>query len=510
MAIITLLLVACSSGSSDLASVAQVSNPEPTATAIPTETTTNPGAAAEDTTSSETAATTDPTAVPGTTPVSPGEAPEPEVSQTSLQNLDMEAVLVEVRNSPNLLACLTEIMEVSALMEIVSGEPTEEDLELIVPCFGDGSVESFAARFAKGSSTTESTASVSTTVQQKSAGMTLDTPITTVQTALTRPEGVPWYDGPLFDSHIHMTGVTVVFVDGAWTTSDVLDLMDRHNIVGGVAFWLPPLFGRQSEIDLLVNSIGEVDDRLATLMMPPVLDMGFTVSFMGFAEGTYTRNLLEPWYPPNGPFDGFGEVAFYFDKLQKVKPGDSQFEDVFPLVAESGGVVMSHTDASHTAADWIAVMNQYPEITFLFHGLKDFHGSGPDERAAILEMLDTYEGDNLFYSIDAGPLMHAPDLGDGSSVGMDTGDGEVLTSLVDEFGRQKLAEHVYSEYSKEVIEHPDRLMFGTDFLAKWHFEDAASDVIIDFARRFIGLLPEEIQEDFAYRNGIKAFGKYLN
>ena len=93
---------------------------------------------------------------------------------------------------------------------------------------------------------------------------------------------------------------------------------------------------------------------------------------------------------------------------------------------------------------------------------------------------------------------------------MDSENGEVLVSLVDSVGRQKLAEHVYSEYSQEVIDHPGRLLFGTDFLEAWHFEDAGSDVIIDFARRFIGLLPEELQEGFAYKNGLKAFGKYLD
>ena len=171
---------------------------------------------------------------------------------------------------------------------------------------------------------------------------------------------------------------------------------------------------------------------------------------------------------------------------------------------------MAHINEFQTAADWAAVMIQYPEITFLFHGIKDFHGNGADERATTLELLDTYERDNFFYALDAGPIMHAGDLDGGSSIGMDTGDGEVLTSLVDAYGRQKLAEHVYSEYSKAIIDHPDQLMFGTDFLGEWHFEDAANDVIIDFAGRFTGLLPEDIQEDFAYKNGVRAFGQYLD
>jgi len=230
---------------------------------------------------------------------------------------------------------------------------------------------------------------------------------------------------------------------------------------------------------------------------------------MGFADGTYTRDLLEPWFPPNGPFDGFGEIAFYIDKLQDIGPLDSQLDDVYPLVAESGGVVMSHTTEFQKAADWAEVMRRYPEITFLFHGIRDFHGEEND-RAPIIELLDTYEGDNFFYSIDAGPLMHAPGLEDESSIGMNSENGEALTALVDGYGRQRLAEHVYSEFSKEVIDHPDRLLFGTDFLSAWHFEDAGSDVIIDFARRFIGLLPEELQEDFAYKNGQRVFGKYLD
>ena len=307
-----------------------------------------------------------------------------------------------------------------------------------------------------------------------------------------------------------MTGVTVSFFEGTYTTSDVLRVMDRHDIEGGVAFWMPPVFGRQSEIDLLNKSIDELDHRLVTLMMPPPFDVGFNFGFLGFAQGTYTRDLLEPWFPPHGPFDGFGEIAFYIDKLREIGPLDSQLSEVYPLVAESGGVVMAHTSDNQTAEDWAEVMRGYPEITFLFHGLKDFHGSGPDERAVILELLDTYEGDNMFYSIDAGPLMHAPELEDGSSIGMDSENGGALTALVDGYGRQRLAEHVYAEYSKEVIDHPERLLFGTDFLSGWHFQDAGNDIIIDFARRFIGLLPDELQKDFAYNNGMKAFGRYLD
>ncbi len=421
-----------------------------------------------------------------------------------LQYIDMTGVMQAVMSSPELMGCLTSSMGIASLMSLADRQPTSDEIEQILPCFSEDQLASILGGSAGMTSSPDPAAAVAPTPEATK------TPIVLTQTALVRPEGVPWYDGPLFDSHMHMTGVTVSFFEGTYTTADVLRLMDRHNIEGGVGFWMPPVLGRQSEIDLLNKSIGELDHRLATLMMPPPFDVGFEFGFLGFADGSYTRDLLDPWFPPSGPFDGFGEIAFYIDKLQVLSPLASQLDDVYPLVAESGGVIMAHPSKDQKAEDWAEVMTRYPEITFLFHGLNDSHGDGPDERAAILELLETYEGGNMFYSIDAGPLMHAPEIDNGGSIGMNSENGDVLTALVDGYGRQKLAEHVYSEYSKEVIAYPDRLMFGTDFLAGWHFEDAGSDVIIDFARRFIGLLPEELQEDFAYKNGQKAFGKYLN
>jgi|GEM_PF-1975710 len=488
LAIITLLLVACSSGSGDLASVAKVSNPDPTATADPAPAADVTGPTAEPISAPK------PTTMPEPTSAAEIALPSLDGSLEDLKNMDMAEIMQIVMGSPELMTCISGALGMSGMMGMMSHEPTSDEIEVLLSCSDGEQTQSTTGAASDGTDPAPAPAR----------------PVVLEQTALVSPEGVPWYDGPLFDAHMHMTGVTVSIFDDPYTTSDVLRMMDRHYMVGGVAFWLPPLFGRQSETDLLNKSIGEVDHRLANLMMPPPMDLGFSFGFLGFADGTYTKSLLEEWYPPSGPFDGFGEIAFYIDKLQKINPGDSQLDEVYPLVAESGGVMMAHASATQTAKDWAAVMSQYPEITFLFHGLKDFHGSGPDERAAILELLDTYGGDNLFYTIDAGPLLHDLAIDNGGSIGMDSESGEALAILVDGVGRQQLAEHVYSEYSKEVIDHPGRLMFGTDFLAGWHFEDAGNDVIIDFARRFIGLLPEEIQEDFAYKNGQRVFGKYLN
>ena len=40
-------------------------------------------------------------------------------------------------------------------------------------------------------------------------------------------------------------------------------------------------------------------------------------------------------------------------------------KDVYPLVAESSGVIMIHPRTGQTAAEYAAIIGLYPEITFL-------------------------------------------------------------------------------------------------------------------------------------------------
>lgn len=230
----------------------------------------------------------------------------------------MAEMTQSIMNSPELVGCLTGVLGMSGLMGPMSREPTADETEILLSSFDDEQLQSMLGETAGG---TESTGTGST--DSGADPKPVVTPVVLDQTALVRPEGVPWYDGPLFDAHTYMTGVTVSIFDDPYTTADVLRMMARHNIVGGVAFWLPPLFGRQAETDLLIKSIGEVDHRLANLLMHLPFDVGFSFGFMGFADGTYTKSLLQEWYPPSGPFDGFGEVAIYIDKLQQINPGDS-------------------------------------------------------------------------------------------------------------------------------------------------------------------------------------------
>ena len=111
LAIITLLLVACSSSTGGVDSAAQVSSPDPTATQAsiqPPEAEANPEASVSSGTSesSGTVAVPEGTAIPEpTTKPEPTPAPQPAMTETeaaliSLATVDMGAVSAEVMNSP--------------------------------------------------------------------------------------------------------------------------------------------------------------------------------------------------------------------------------------------------------------------------------------------------------------------------------------------------------------------------------------------------------------------------
>ena len=373
------------------------------------------------------------------------------------------------------------------MLELAQREPTNEEMLLITPCLPDE----------------QAADPVVAEIEPAKA------PEPVLQEVLVAPEGVPWYDGPLFDTHMHLISLTNPFYGRLVTTAEVTLLMNRHNVQAAIGFYLTPVIGRQVEVDALLQAVKDLDDRIVTLLMPPPFDFGFPFGFMGFSAGTYTRALLEPWYPPYGTFDGFGEIPFYVDNLNSIDPLDSQLDAVYPLVAESKGVVMIHPDQSQSTESYAEVMRRYPEITFLYHGSKDFHGT-ENHRKVIIELLETYEGDNFYYTVDSGSILHENSLEEGSSIQMDSDSSEQFVELMNRFGVQNLAQHAYDEVSDVIIGNPDLLMWGTDILPSWHFDDAGADLIIDFSRRFIGLLPEEIQEKFAYGNAARVFGRYLD
>ena len=386
-----------------------------------------------------------------------------------------------VMNSPVLMGCISEMVGFATMIEFSERQPTPDEIDQIMPCFLQA----------------ETAGAADARVESAKEGAPL----------LTAPEGVPWYDGPLFDSHVHVIGLSNPFYGERFTTSDVLHMMDRNDIRAGVGFYMPPVTGRQSEVDELLGYVEGLESRLVALLLPPPFDFGLDAGFMGFAEGAYTRSLLGPLYPPEGTLDGFGEIAFYTDHFSSLAPGGPEMGDVYPLVAQSGGVIMIHPRTGQTAEEYASVISRYPEITFLFHGTNSRYDS-EGEGTAILQLLNDYDFDNVFYTIDTASILHSPEYP--GTLQMDPESMDEFVEIMNSLGVQDLARLAFEEYGQIIIDHPDRTLWGTDVINSWHFEDAAIDMLVDFSRRFIAMLPEEIQEKFAFSNGWETFSGYLD
>ncbi len=431
------------------------------------------------------APTSIPVAAPTPAPAQPSPTPAAVAPGGTLADdllaLGPEKLTEQVMNSPELMACIAESVGFATMVEFTERPPTEDEINQMVPCF------------IQAESVTDSDGK--------------DGPTQAQAPKLTAPEGVPWYDGPLFDSHMHVMGLSNPFYGERFTTSDVLHMMDRNDIRAGVGFFMPPVTARQSEVDELLGYVDGLEGRLVALWLPPPFDFGLDAGFMGFADGTYTRSLLGPLYPPEGTLDGFGEIAFYTDHFSSLGPGGPEMDDVYPMVAQSDGVIMIHPRTGQTADEYASVIRDNPGIKFLFHGTNgryDKEGEG----IPILGLLNDYDFDNVYYSLDTASILGSPQYP--GTLQMDPESTEKFVEIMNSLGVQDLARLAFEEYGQIILDHPDKTLWGTDVINSWHFEDAAIDMLVDFSRRFIAMLPPEIQEKFAFSNAWDNFSSYLD
>ena len=168
---------------------------------------------------------------------------------------------------------------------------------------------------------------------------------------------------------------------------------------------------------------------------------------------------------------------------------------------------MIHPRGGQTAQQFAAVITQYPEITFLFHGTNSQYDDA-GEGTAILGLLNDYDLGNVYYTLDTASILNSPVYS--GTLQMDPESAEEFVSVMNDLGVQDLAERAFEEYGQIIIDHPDRTMWATDVINSWHFEDAGIDMLVDFSRRFIAMLPEEIQEKFAFSNAWDTLNGYLD
>ena len=119
--------------------MARVGSPDPTVTPVPAST----EVLAAEPTAEPTAG---PSAAPEATatPESATSAPKApaDLNLGSLGNIDMAELMREVMGSPELMGCLTSSLGFTGLMGLAERQPTDAEMELIVPCFSEDQLNS--------------------------------------------------------------------------------------------------------------------------------------------------------------------------------------------------------------------------------------------------------------------------------------------------------------------------------------------------------------------------------
>ncbi|MFC2041400.1 DPP IV N-terminal domain-containing protein [Chloroflexota bacterium] len=289
------------------------------------------------------------------------------------------------------------------------------------------------------------------------------------------------YTGPLFDSHLHTRNILPEY------PGTLLSYLDTENVTWSVCFHtFPP-----PEVPSLMTIVESIEDRVVMLR-----------GGNQFLRGTVTEAEMRQQLQPQGQLWGVGEIGLWHVEFQSVTFDSPHMETIFQMVDEAKGIVMIHFSGGRegerpTELTEIepSIIN-YPDAIFLFHSINTFD--------VVAQLMSKYP--NVYYSMDFGASFFK---GRGVSLNRYT-DAESFLAAVNETSLGYIVERNLEDLAPLIKQYPDRIFWGTDFSEAWHFEEPVTDLVTDISRRFIGQLPANIQEKYAYQNAHRVFGHFLS
>ena len=253
--------------------------------------------------------------------------------------------------------------------------------------------------------------------------------------------------------------------------------------------------------DDVTNFISRVQSRVIYLHLP-------AGSREWFREGRYNGDWKER-LQPKGPFHGVGELLFYWPGFEQVSYTDPEMHIALRVVNEMGGVAMIHPrndTRPRDPAQLEEIIKGYPNVTFLFHGTSSV------KQPLLLPLMDRYP--NVYFTYDVIYMIFTANNQYGVGRMLDNLDPNYPQAIqkflgnVERVGIDAIVEGALNDSALWFKRHPDRIVWGTD-LHRWMWDEPARGKFIEIGREFIGRLPEDLQEDYAYKTAQRVFGRYL-
>jgi len=312
------------------------------------------------------------------------------------------------------------------------------------------------------------------------------------------PDGL--YIGPLFETHLHADAERLE------VASVLCEYLAMDQTFWAIDYHLF-LLGRPSRYySKILRNVRDAEARVISLLHP---------SANVFAEGGYTEDVLRTYLQPQGPFKGVGEFGLYRSEYDAITFDGPEMQAVFRVVNEAEGVVMIHPPnppggierwggRTWTPEDSVALeaaLQTYPNTTFLFHS----GGPFPFERN-ILPLMSDYT--NVYYTFDVNHMFADAGV---SPYFIPEGPeaAKQWVEAVNQVGLDTIIEDNLTRSAPWFQQYPDRILWGTDRAGEWMFDESATALFIELSRKFIAQLPAEVQEDYAFRNALRIFGRYL-
>ena len=310
------------------------------------------------------------------------------------------------------------------------------------------------------------------------------------------------YTGPLFDTHLHLAHLYTGELSRLRSAADLLSYLDRNKVEGAIGFY----YFTKAKSDPFVPAAEAIIRGTRSRVIPLLQPEGD--GWTQLASGQYNEAVLRQYLQPQGLLQGVGEIALYWPGSLSVTLDSPLMQTVFQVVNELKGIVMIHPSSTTGGgrptylAEVEPSIRKYPDAIFLFHG-------SPEVFNLVAQLMSKYP--NVYYTYDANIFSSGPG-GLGSLVSPTNAAAETAEHFLTEvnrIGSDRLVERGLQTVAPRLLQYPDRIMWGTDLCYPWHFEEPVTDVVISLSRQFIGRLPADIQEKYAYKNAQRVFGRFL-
>ncbi|MFC1901052.1 amidohydrolase family protein [Chloroflexota bacterium] len=290
-----------------------------------------------------------------------------------------------------------------------------------------------------------------------------------------------YYDGPLFDTHLHTRNILE-----SNSAERLTGYLDRDGVDWAVCFNTFP----SSKISGFMPVVRTLESRVVMLR-------GGT----SIHTGDFTESELLQYLQPKGPLWGFGEIGLWRDEYQDVTFNSPQMQSIFQLANEVKGIVMIHMSDAYWGrptelSEIEPSLIKYPDAIFLFHNIHTFH--------VVDQLMAKYP--NVYFTLD---FCSSFFQGVGVNIKDDDTNAEDYLAAVNQLGASYIVQRNLQDLTHRIQKYPDRIFWGTDFSEAWHFDEPVTAYVVDICRQFIGRLPSDVRDKYAYKNAQRVFGHFL-